>query len=410
MPLYHYKAKNQEGRDLEGEREAKDQYELARILRGDGILPIFVIESGLGSWRQKKSLNEYLPQIFQRISLEEKLNFTRNTAVMIGAGVGFVKAFEVMARQTKNQKFKKTILEMADSIKKGKTFAETLGNYQEVFPKFYQEMVKAGEKSGQLEESLKLVAMQLKKDYALRRKVRSAMVYPVIILIAMVGIGVLMMIYVVPTLVSTFKELNVELPASTKLIIFISESILKSGIIILAAAAGIFYAALKYFRSDSGRKALAWLFTKTPVISGINQKFNSARTCRTLSSLISSGVDILEALSITEGVIQNRFYQNVLEDAKGKIQEGKTISSAFLSYDGIYPPLVGEMIAIGEETGELSKMLLRLAAFYESEVAAATKDLSTIIEPVLMIFIGIVVGYFAIAMISPMYSLVGSFG
>jgi len=324
--------------------------------------------------------------------------------------VGFVKAFEVMARQTKNQKFKKTILEMADFIKKGKTFAETLGNYQDVFPKFYQEMVKAGEKSGQLEESLKLVAMQLKKDYALRRKVRSAMVYPVIILIAMVGIGVLMMIYVVPTLVSTFKELNVELPASTKLIIFISESILKSGIIILAAAAGIFYAALKYFRSDSGRKALAWLFTKTPVISGINQKFNSARTCRTLSSLISSGVDILEALSITEGVIQNRFYQNVLEDAKGKIQEGKTISSAFLSYDGIYPPLVGEMIAIGEETGELSKMLLRLAAFYESEVAAATKDLSTIIEPVLMIFIGIVVGYFAIAMISPMYSLVGSFG
>src|SRR3989344_5742968 len=195
-------------RNLEGEREAKDQYELARILRAEGLAPIFVIESG--GRKRKKNLNEYLPPILQRISLEEKLNFTRNTAVMIGAGVGLVKAFEVMARQTKNQKFKKTILEMADSIKKGKTFAETLGNYQDVFPKFYQEMVKAGEKSGQLEESLKLVAMQLKKDYALRRKVRSAMVYPVIILIAMVGIGVLMMIYVVPTLVSTFKELNVE--------------------------------------------------------------------------------------------------------------------------------------------------------------------------------------------------------
>ncbi len=393
---------------MEGEREAKDQYELARILRQEGLAPVFVIEAG--SRRRKKTFNDYVPNFLQRISLEEKLNFTRNTAVMIGAGVGLVKAFEVMARQTKNQKFKKTILEMADLVKQGKTFAEALGHYQDVFPKFYQEMVKAGEKSGQLEESLKLVAMQLKKDYALRRKVRSAMVYPVIILIAMVGIGVLMMIYVVPTLVSTFKELNVELPASTKLIIFLSESILKSGIIILAAGAGISYAALKYFRSESGRETLAWLFTKMPVISGINQKFNSARTCRTLSSLISSGVDILEALSITKGVIQNRFYQNVLEDAKSKIQKGETISSAFLSDDGIYPPLVGEMIAIGEETGELSKMLLRLAAFYESEVAAATKDLSTIIEPVLMIFIGIVVGYFAVAMISPMYSLVGSFG
>ena len=408
MPLYRYKAKDQQGGDIDGEREAKDQYELARILRQESLSPVFVIESG--GKKRKKDLNEYLPLILQRISLEEKLNFTRNIAVMIGAGVGLVKALGVMARQTRNQKFKKTILEIADSIKKGKTFAETLGNYLDIFPKFYQEMVRAGEKSGKLEESLKLVAMQLKKDYALRRKVRSAMMYPAIILIAMVGIGILMMIYVVPTLVSTFDELNVELPFSTRLIILVSESILKSGVILLAAAAGIFYVALKYFRSERGRKTLAWLFIKTPVIAGINQKFNSARTCRTLSSLIASGVNILEALSTTKGVIQNQFYQEVLESARGKIQKGETISKAFLSYEGLYPPLVGEMIAIGEETGELSKMLLRLAAFYESEVAAATKDLSTIIEPVLMILIGIVVGYFAIAMISPMYSLVGSFG
>src|SRR3989338_8348901 len=169
MPLYHYKARDKEGRDVEGEREGKDKYDLAHALRAEGMTPLFVLEAGVSG--RKKTLNNYIPDFLQRISLEEKLNFTRNIAVMIGAGVGLVKALEVMARQTRNQKFKKTILEIADSIKQGKTFAETLGNYRDVFPKFYQEMVRAGEKSGKLEESLKLVAMQLKKDYALRRKV-----------------------------------------------------------------------------------------------------------------------------------------------------------------------------------------------------------------------------------------------
>ena len=234
MPLYHYKAKDKEGRDAEGEREAKDKYDLAHALRAEGMTPLFILESG-GAAR-KKTLNDYIPNFLNRISLEEKLNFTRNTAVMIGAGVSLTKSLEIMARQTTNEKFKIVILAMEEAIKKGKNFSDALGEHPEVFPKFYQEMARAGEKSGKLEESLKLVAMQLKKDYSLRKKVRGAMVYPAIVVIAMIGIGILMMIYVVPTLISTFKELKVELPLSTRFIIFISESILQSGLIFLGAA------------------------------------------------------------------------------------------------------------------------------------------------------------------------------
>ena len=373
MPLFHYKAKDKEGLDAEGEREAKDKYDLAHALLAEGMTPLFILESG-GAAR-KKTLNDYIPNFLNRISLEEKLNFTRNTAVMIGAGVSLTKALEVMARQTTNEKFKIVILAMEEAIKKGKNFSDALGEHPEVFPKFYQEMARAGEKSGKLEESLKLVAMQLKKDYSLRKKVRGAMVYPAIVVIAMIGIGILMMIYVVPTLISTFKELKVELPLSTRFIIFISESILQSGLIFLGAVIILGYFIYRWGKSRAGKEQIDWIFTHSPVIKCIDQKFNSARTCRTLSSLISSGVNILEAIAVTKGVLQNHFYQNVLEDARLKIQRGETISRAFLSSGNLYPPLVGEMMAVGEETGELSQMLLRLASFYESEVARPPKTL-----------------------------------
>lgn len=408
MPLYRYKARDAGGKEVEGEREAKDQYALAKTLRGENLQPIFAV--AVASAKSKLSFSEYVPAFLQGVPLEEKLNFTRNTAVMIGAGVSLVKALEVMERQTQNRKFKEAIKKMAESIRKGQAFSEAMVNYPKIFQKFYQEMTRAGEKSGKLEESLKLIALQLKKDYAIRKKVKSALVYPTIILIAMAGIGVLMLIYVVPTLVATFQELKVDLPISTKFVIWISTSLLESGLIFLGVFGAGAYLLWRWKQTERGKRIFDWIVTKLPVIHVVNQKFNSARTCRTLSSLISAGVDILEALSITKGVVQNSFYQDVLETARARIQKGEPISKAFLGpgAENLYPPLVGEMMAVGEETGELSNMLLRLAIFYENEVAIATKDLSTIVEPVLMILIGIVVGFFAIAIISPMYNLVGA--
>lgn len=409
MAIYHYKARDSAGAGVEGDRDAKDQYELAKILRVEGLLPTYIVDAKKkkgGLLGKKLKLGDYIPSFLKRIKLEEKMNFARNTAVMVGAGLALTKALEVMTRQTENEKFKGIILSMVETIKRGKTFAEALGEFPKVFPNYFVEMVRAGEKSGKLEGSLKLVAMQLKKDYTLRRKVRSAMIYPAVIVVAMIGIGILMLIYVVPTLISTFEELKVELPLSTRIVIFLSQSLLQSGIFVAIGAGILGYLVFRFLKSAMGKNFLDWGFTHAPVLKGINQKLNSARTCRTLSSLLSSGVDVLDALLITKGVLQNHYFQNVLMDARERIQKGETISKAFLTAE-YFPPLVGEMMAVGEETGELSQMLLRLAMFYETEVSAATKDLSTVIEPLLMIIIGIVVGFFAVSMISPMYNLAG---
>lgn len=406
MPLFHYKVRDKEGKDIEGDQDAKDQYELARALRSQGFSVLSVLNMDAAAARTKFQFT--LPLFLQRVATEEKMNFTRNLAVMVGAGLSLSRALTIMSRETKNTKFKLIILSLTDTVTQGKTFAEALGEYNHVFPKFYQEMVRAGELSGKLEESLKLIAMQLKKDYSLRRKVRSAMIYPLIILAAMVGIGIMMLIFVVPTLLSVFKELNVELPRSTQFIIYVSNSLLRNGLIFLGALALISYGVYRGAKTKKGRDIVDWGFIHFPLIGGINQKFNTARTFRTLSSLISAGVEILEALIITKGVLQNHYYQGVLDDAREKIQRGETIAKAFLGAEYLYPSLTGEMISVGEETGELSTMLLRLATFYEAEVAAATKDLSTIIEPALMIIIGVVVGFFAVSMISPMYNIVNT--
>ena len=250
-----------------------------------------------------------------------------------------------------------------------------------------------------------MVAEHLERDYDLRRKVRGAFVYPFIILISMIIIGVLMLIYVVPTLVTTFEEFEVELPFSTKVIIFVSGFLIDRWLLSSFIAAVLASLSFLFWRSNAGKKSLSFVLLKLPVISEIVRKINSARTSRTLSSLISSGVEIVEALEITEDVVQDHHFKKVLGLAREEIQKGNPISKVFIESSRFYPLLVGEMMAIGEETGKLSEMLLRLASFYEDDVADSTKALSTIIEPVLMILIGAVVGFFAISMIQPLYSL-----
>ena len=232
--------------------------------------------------------------------------------------------------------------------------------------------------------------------------------YPSIIVIAMILIGILMLIYVVPTLVSTFQELGVELPTSTKIIIAISNFLTSYTIaffaIVLVAVAGAFF----FFRSLNGKKLVGNVLLRLPIFSELTKKINSARTARTMASLVSAGVDVLESLNITREVIQNENFKKVLEEARNSIQKGEPISESFKRASNLYPILVGEMMAVGEETGKFSEMLMRVAVFYEDEVTETTKDMSTIIEPILMVIIGAVVGFFALSMIKPMYSMVNA--
>ena len=406
MPLFKFTAKDSDGQNIEGNREAADKYDLARILRGENLSPLLIEEK---NGKSGKTFENIISGFFEKVSLEEKMNFARNVGVMVGSGISLSRAFEIISRQTSNQKFKSVVLDMAEFVKKGGTFGDALGRHSKVFPKFFIEMVRSGEKSGSLEESLQIISLQLKKDYALRKKIKSATAYPVIIFIAMIAVGVLMMIYVVPSLTQTFEELEIELPASTAFIIFLSNFITGHSFI-FALIAGVAIGGGFYFlKSEVGHNFSDWFFSHIPPFREINRKFNSARTCRTLSSLLDAGVPVVESLEITKEVIVNHLYKSVLEDAADRIKKGEPLGKAFLDLKSIYPSLVGEMVGIGEETGKLSQMLLKLAQFYENEVSVATKDLSTIIEPILMLIIGGAVGFFAISMISPMYNLAGGF-
>ena len=398
---FSYKGKNAAGAVVTGVIAAGDRSEAVALIRDSGVLPI-VVEKKAGV-----SMNMDIA-LFRKVKLSEKIMFTKNMAGMLKAGLPLSRALMVLGKQTTNRYFKTIITSLIDTIDKGGTFSEGLGKYPGVFSSLFVAMIKSGEESGGLPQALAEIGTNLEKSYALNRKVKSALMYPSIIVLAIVIIGILMFVYVVPTLVGTFKELGAELPSSTKLIIGISDLI--SNHLLLLVLGLLFLGALGYvaLKLPTTKRGIEYITVRAPVLGTLIQEINAARTARTLSSLIASGVTISRAIAITKEVVQNSYYKDVLEEALLAIERGETISSVFKAHTKLYPVMVGEMMEVGEETGKMTNMLLDIAVFYEGEVEAKTKDLSTIIEPVLMILIGAGVGFFAVSMLSPMYSIMDS--
>jgi len=267
-------------------------------------------------------------------------------------------------------------------------------------------MIKAGEESGNVSGSLNIVADQMEKTYLLTKKVRGALIYPAVIISVMVVIAVLLLIFMVPTLTATFEGLGVELPLATRILIYVSSFLVENTLAVLIGILLFVVCLVAFLRSRAGRNFSDIVTVHLPVIGEMIKEFESARTARTLSSLLSSGVEIVVALDVTIDVLQNHLYKEALVRARTAIEKGESMSAVFIEHDKLYPLFVGEMVAVGEETGKISEMLMGVADYYEEEVDQKTKDLSTIIEPVLMIIIGIGVGIFAISMLAPTYSLV----
>ncbi len=324
---------------------------------------------------------------------------------MIGAGLSLTRALTVLERQTKNQKLKIVLSGLNNDIKKGNNFHTALKKFPKVFSPLFVSMVRAGEESGKLAGALELIGSQLERAYILKKKIKGALIYPSIILIAMVIIAVLMLVFVVPTLTQTFGELGADLPKSTEFIIGLSAFFTTHTILAISIPI-IFFVLISYaLKTYRGKRMFHYFLLHVPIIGELVKEIQSARTTRTLASLLSSGVEIVSAISITSEVLQNSYYREVLDRAKNDVQKGTPLSGAFTDNEHLYPILVGEMISVGEETGKLPAMLLRVAEFYEQEVEQKTKDMSTVIEPFLMIIIGAFVGFFALSMISPIYSL-----
>jgi len=400
MTLYQYRAKNKEGKIYERTLDVKNRFDLYDIIRREG--------GKFVSIKEKKNFPALisLANVFNGIKLHQKIIFAKNLGLMMKAGLPITRALAVMGKQSKNKAFKKLLSDLEDDISHGKTLSESLGNRSNVFSRLFVSMVKAGEESGNVSGSLGIVSSQMEKSYLLAKKVRGALIYPAVIISAMIVIAILLLIFMVPTLSATFEGLGAELPLSTRILIYTSNFLVEHTLAVLAVIILTVFSATLFLRSRVGRNISDNLSVHIPVIGEMVKEFESARTTRTLSSLLSSGVEIVVALDVTIDVVQNHLYKNVLARVRNAIEKGEPMSAVFIEHEHLYPVFVGEMVAVGEETGKISEMLMSVANYYEEEVDQKTKNLSTIIEPVLMIIIGIGVGIFAISMLAPTYSLV----
>lgn len=339
----------------------------------------------------------------------EVIRMARNLSTMLAAGLPLSRALSVIERQSGNKRLKEIITALSESIKKGSSFHEALAAYPNVFPKLFAAMAKAGEESGSLADSLMIVGVQMEHSEELVRKIKGAMIYPAIVVSAVVVIGILMLIYVVPTLTSTFTQLGVQVPLATQVIVDISNFMVANVIAVMAGLIIIVAGGIAFIRSKPGGRIVLATALHLPVVNELVRETYTARAARTLSSLLSSGVPVLDALSITKEVVGDNVFAQVIAEAEEHVKKGELLSASFSAHTKLYPILMSDMLSVGEETGKVAEMLKQIAEFYEEDVAEKTKDLSTIIEPVLMLLIGTVVGIFAVSMIAPIYSLSSAF-
>lgn len=399
--LFFYKAKLKNGEIIEATMDGDDKFSVSRELKSRGYTPITIIE---------KKENNFDPlalfrSLFGGVKNSELIIVTKNLSGMIKAGLSLSRALSVLEKQTKNDILQKILNAVVLEINSGGTLSSGLNKFPKTFSKLFVSMTRAGEESGNLANSLSEVGLILEKSNNLTKKVKGALIYPGVIISAMIVVGVLMFAFIVPTLAKTFKELNVSLPKSTQAVIalgdFFSNNLILAFVILILAGFGLF----SLFRARFMAKYIDFVIIRLPMLGTMVKEINTARTARTMASLLVSGVSITRAIEITEDVVQNIYYKKILVKAKEEIEKGSPFSQAFNESQGLYPVMMTEMIQVGEETGKLSDMLLQIASFYEEEVENKTKNLSTIIEPVLMVFVGGGVGFFAMSMITPLYSI-----
>ncbi len=405
MSHFTFKAKKPSGEIYSSKKDAADRYELYKLLRDSGDE---IVEFKETADRKGLHTEISLGGLVKHVKMIEKINFARNLGSMLEAGLALSRALSVLERQSHNKALKKVLNEIIAEINKGMTLSDALSKHPKVFPPIFVAMVNAGEQSGSLAESLKVVARQMESAYLLTKRIRGALMYPAVIVCAMILIAILMLIFVIPTLMKTFTELKVELPLPTKIVLGVSNLVQHNGLIVLLVLVVIATGLYLWSKKDSGKKVIHMVLLKIPVIGLLVQEVNAARTARTMSSLLEAGVDVVEAVSITSTVVQNVHFRAVLDKAGEAIKKGDLMSKVFSEEGKLYPIFFAEMMSVGEETGKTGEMLSGVAKYYEDDVEQKTKDMSTVIEPFLMIVIGAAVGFFAVSMIQPMYSLVNA--
>ncbi len=405
MPKFFYTATSFQGEKKSGVLEVKNEKELSQILHQEGY---FLISA---SFEEKTSPKKSLTIFFsflKWVSITEKMLFVRNLRVMVSAGIALPRALRTLSVQSKSKKFRSALLTISDEITKGKSFSESLSLYPDIFPEIFQSMIRVGEESGTLEEVLQVLARQMEREHDIKSKIKGALIYPAVIVSAMVGIGILMLVMVVPKLAETFKELDVDLPLTTRIVIATGNFLAAKWYLAILFLLILLFTLRIIIKTQGGKRVIDFILLRIPIIAPIVKKASSAYAIRTLSSLFAAGVPIVRSLEIISGTMSNIYFKKTMVEAVEVIKKGGKLSSALVPYPDLYPSSVVQMIEVGEETGETSSILAKLADFFEEEVTNSTKNLSSIIEPILMLIVGATVGFFAVSMIQPIYSMLGA--
>lgn len=403
MAKFQWEARSRTGAVQSGVMEAKSRDMVEAQLKKYGFGGISIKEEGKGL-----SMEIKLPAMFgKKVSTKELVIFTRQFATMIDSGLPLVQCLDILSSQQENPTFKGVLLKVKESVESGSTFADALAKHPKVFDQLFVSLVAAGEVGGILDTILNRLASYTEKSMKLKKQIKGAMVYPATVMsVAVVVVGVIL-VFVIPTFAKMFADFGSDLPGPTKVVIALSNFLKKYIIVIIAAIFALVFVVKKYYATKNGRKTLDRMALRAPVIGQLIRKVSVAKFTRTLGTLVSSGVPILDGLDIVARTAGNVVVEEAIMKVRQSISEGKTIAEP-LAQSGVFPPMVVQMISVGEATGAMDAMLSKIADFYDDEVDNAVSAMTAMLEPMLMVFLGVVVGGLVIAMYLPIFKIAGA--
>lgn len=395
---FYYKARDKAGKTQSGEIEATDESGAVAALRERGYYT-----TSITAHSQKKGM----PQLFNKVSIKDKIIFTQQLGVMIRSGLSVVDALEALCDETTDKNFAKKIKEVIIEVKGGTSLSAAMGKAPNIFDQVYVNTISSGEKSGKLDDVLEGLTVQLEKDYAVVSKLRGAMIYPIFVMCALVIVMVLILVIIIPQLKVIFDEVGVSLPPLTRAVIAISNFTKDYIIFIAIAVFGLVIAGQFYGRTKNGRHVFDRIKLKIPVFGNLFKKTYMARFSRTFSGLTKAGLPLLDIFRTSKQVINNVIYQDEIDKMISKVEVGVPVSKV-LKDSKLFPPMVGNLVAVGEKSGSLDLVFETIANFFDKEVDSITANLSTLLEPVLMLVMGVGIGLIIVSVLQPIYGLVNA--
>lgn len=400
MKKFNYKAKDKEGKTVKGVIEARDEKQAAKILQEKSFLVIAITPF-------RKSLLAEVGPVFGRVTTTDLVNFTRQLSTMVTAGLQLTGALDILEVQSRPA-MAKVIVEIRREVESGGTLAKAMEKYPYIFDQVYVALIRSGEAAGSLDKVLARLADNLERRREFQRKIKSAMIYPAIVIAGMCGVGAIMIIFVIPRMMTIYEEFQAELPVTTKIMLAISNFVINYWYFALVLLAGLTFA-LRILGKNPKFRAQVDNFTfRLPILGKMKTETMLTEFTRTLSLLVGAGVLIVDALKITVNSFSSPLYRNALEEATEKVEKGIPLGTA-LAHEEVFPPILSQMVSVGEETGKIDEVLSKVSVYFEQEAEMAIKGLTTALEPLIMIVLGIGVGFLIISVIMPIYNLASQF-